>query len=832
MQRDEEAAPPAGSPPVPASEAPLPAGEPGVPAGSAGPALADVLDALAVATIVLDARGRIAVCNSAAAELLQLPAGRWAGRSVLLGQDDSLVDAVRRLLAGEPMARETPVRLGNGDVRALSWKGTPLRDADGAPAGAVAVLEDTRRRQATRRDLALVDALFREAPVGLAVFDTRGRFTRVNRALELLDGVPDDEHRGQRFTQALPTVAADVDEVVDRVLRTGAPAPDVEIVTSGDSGGSGADPGGARTWLGSFFRLEHAGQPVGVGSIIRDVTSQRRAQQERAEAAERLAFIVRAGELLAGSLDPRLTMSNLCDLIVPALADHAFVDLREEDGGLRRTAIRHAEGVDVPPAAVRHVGQVYDYPHGHPLRRAAELGEEHLVPDVDAVPQQVPQGKDAGFVKAVGGRSVLVLPMMVAGQVIGVTTMVLSRSGRRYGPAEAELARDLVNRASVAVANALSYEQQRSAAVALQRSLLPEVLTGTEGLDAAWRYLPGATGTQVGGDWADVIPLPSGRVAIVVGDVMGRGLHAAAVMGQVRTAVRVLAYQDPPPSEVLRALDLAVAGLAEGQIVTCVYAVFDPGRGTLTLASAGHVPPILVPPGGEPEVLRGPVGVPLGVRADLGYEDFEVPMPHGTGLALYTDGLVEAPGQDVDDGIARLAEALRDGWDDLDGLCDAAIKAGAQHAPGRPDDVAVLLVRASFGQDELVVSATLPPDPAAVSPARAMFSAALERWGLGDDPAAIAGELLVSEVVTNAIRYAPRGSCQLLVRRAERSLHIEVRDSDTRLPRLRHASFEDEGGRGLALVQALSRNWGARALPDGKVVWFTLDVPPVEPPAG
>nr|WP_269204493.1 SpoIIE family protein phosphatase [Motilibacter deserti] len=797
----------------------------------------DVLDALAVATIVLDVDGVLVVCNTAAEELLHLPGGRWAGRSVFLGQEDGFVEAVRRLLAGEPMARETPVRLGDGTVRALSWKGTPLRAPDGRPSGAVAVIEDTGRRQAARRDLALVDALFREAPVGLAVFDTSGRFTRINRALEQLDGLPDAEHRGQTIAQALPGVSAagdgapPVDEVVGRVLRTGDPAPDVQIVSRA-RGEEGETGDGDRTWLGSFFRLEHGGQPVGVGSIIREVTAQRRAEQERAEAAERLAFIVRAGELLAGSLDPKLTMSNLCDLIVPALADHAFVDLIEEGGGLRRMAIRHSDAVTVPAEAVRRVGQVYDYPHGHPLRRAAELGEPHLVADVAASPEEVPQGKDAGFVRAVGGRSVLVLPMMVAGQVIGVTTMVFSQSGRRYGPVEAELARDLVNRASVAVANALSYEQQRSAAVALQRSLLPDVLPGVEGLEAAWRYLPGATGTQVGGDWADVVPLPSGRVAIVVGDVMGRGLHAAAVMGQVRTAVRVLAYQDPPPSEVLRALDLAVAGLAEGQIVTCVYAVFDPGRGTLTLASAGHVPPIIVPPGGEPEVLRGPVGVPLGVRADLGYEDFEVPMPTGTGLALYTDGLVEAPGQDVDDGIARLADALHGGWDDLETLCDKAVQAGAQHAPGRPDDVAVLLVRASFGQDELVVSATLPPDPAAVSPARAMFSAALERWGLADDPAAIAGELLVSEVVTNAIRYAPRGSCQLLVRRADRSLHIEVRDSDTRLPRLRHASFEDEGGRGLALVQALSRDWGARALPDGKVVWFTLDAPPVDAAAG
>ncbi|WP_183061994.1 SpoIIE family protein phosphatase [Motilibacter peucedani] len=776
--------------------------------------LSVVLDAVPVATVVLDADAGIVACNGLAEQLLRLPPA-WQGRSILADQDAELVSEVARLLGGEPVARETRVRLGDGSWRSLSWKGTPLTDGEGGPLGAVAVIEDTSRRQAARRDTALLDALFREAPVGLAVYDQAGHYTRVNRALEAMDGLSDSEHRGHRSAELLPGLRSDVDRVVARVFETGEPAPDIEV--------RGTTPAAEaqRTWLHSFFRLEHGGQPVGVGAVVRDVTDQRQAELDRASAAQRLAFIGEAGEKLASTLEPDAVLDLLCRLAVPALADHVMVDVVDDTGRLRRRAARHAGTPRFGHVVPRTVGEPADYPAGHPARRAVEQGQALLVRDAEP--------DSATFPHVPGLRSVLVLPMSVGGQVIGVSTLLFAGSGRTYGDAEAALARDLVSRAAVAMANALSYEQQRSAAVALQRSLLPEGLGDVEGLQVAWRYLPGAKGTKVGGDWADVFPLPSGRTAIVVGDVMGRGLRAAAVMGQVRTAVRVLAYQDPPPSEVLRSLDLAVSGLADGQLVTCVYAVFDPAREVLTVASAGHVPPVMVGPDGKARVLSVdgglPVGVPLGVRADLGYEEVEIAMPHGSGLALYTDGLVEAPGRDVDAGIAGLVDALEThSWDDLEKLCDLAVAAGVPHAPGHPDDVALLLVRAASDAAGHVMTVDLPPDPAAVSPARALFVSALERWGLAGDPVALAGQLLVSEVVTNAIRYA-RGDVGLLVRRAERAVHVEVRDHDTRLPRLRHATLDDEGGRGLALVQALSRDWGARPLPDGKVVWFTLDAP-------
>ncbi|RZS90004.1 PAS domain S-box-containing protein [Motilibacter rhizosphaerae] len=789
----------------------------GVPAALPPELLSSVLDAVPVATLVLDPTGAVLACNALAESLLRLPPD-WAGLSILEGQDPTFVRAVGRLLAGDPVARETRVRLGDGGWRSLSWKASPLVAADGTRVGAVAIVEDTSSRQAARRDAALLDALFREAPVGLTVYDAERRVTRVNRSMEQIDGRPGGEIAGRRMPELLPVLGDTLDAVLGRVLATGEPAPDVEL--TGTAPGTTGE--GERTWVHSLFRLEHGGQVVGAGDVVRDVTDQRAAERERAAAAGRLAFTVAAGEQLAASLETEAVLDVLCRLAVPAVADHVVVDLLEDSGRLRRRASRHT---GVPPAG-RPSGALADYPEGHPVEVAARTGRPWLLVDAVAGLGAVPEGADREFVRTQGVTSVLVLPMLVARRVVGVVSLLFSASGRHYDEAEAALARDLVSRAAVAVSNALSYEQQRSAAVALQLGLLPKVLRSVEGLDVAWRYLPGATGTQVGGDWADVLPLPSGRTAVVVGDVMGRGLRAAAVMGQVRTALRVLAHQDPPPAEVLRALDVAVADLAEGQLVTCAYAVFDPARSSLRIASAGHVPPVLVRPEGVPVVLGAeqglPVGVPLGVRAGLGYEDVEVPLPAGAGLALYTDGLVESPGQDIDAGIAGLVAALGErAWDDLEETCERALAAGVPHVPGHPDDVALLLVRATGTPPGSVVTLRLPPDPAAVAPARAAFAEALRRWGLHDDDAATVGELLVSEVVTNAIRYA-RGEVGLTVRLGERAVHVEVEDADTRIPRLRHATLEDEGGRGLALVQALARSWGARPLPAGKVVWFAL----------
>ena len=341
--------------------------------------------------------------------------------------------------------------------------------------------------------------------------------------------------------------------------------------------------------------------------------------------------------------------------------------------------------------------------------------------------------------------------------------------------------------------------------------------------------MPGTDGTEVGGDWADVVELPGGRVAVVVGDVMGRGLRAAAVMGQLRTAVRTLAMQDPPPSDLLTQLDTIVTGLGGDQIVTCVYAVYDPGRSTLHVANAGHLPPLLLVDGVTTAIEAG-TAVPLGVGG-VEFVEHTVDLPDGAIVALYTDGVVERRGGDLGAAVSVLAEVLTRAGGTLEERCDTLLRAAPAAGPaGFTDDVALLLVRAREEVWSGVAHDYLDAAASSVSRGRRIVEDALDRWGLGEsEDLRTTMALLVSELVTNAIRYATGPRVELLVRRGPGALWVEVGDSDTRAPRLRHAAPEDEGGRGLALVQALSTSWGSRATLEGKVVWFRLDLK--NPPA-
>jgi serine phosphatase RsbU (regulator of sigma subunit)/anti-sigma regulatory factor (Ser/Thr protein kinase) len=450
-------------------------------------------------------------------------------------------------------------------------------------------------------------------------------------------------------------------------------------------------------------------------------------------------------------------------------------------------------------------------------------GRELLVEDVDLASEAIPRGKDTEFFRTVGVTSVIVLPLRQGAQMLGTLVLACSASGRHYDSDDLDLVRQLTGQASAAVANSLSFAAQRSAAVELQRSLLPETLDPVEGLDVAWRYVPGTDGTEVGGDWADVVELPGGRVAVVVGDVMGRGLRAAAVMGQLRTAVRTLAMSDPPPSDLLTQLDSIVAGLGADQIVTCVYGVYDPARGTLTLANAGHLPPLLVLDG-RCHPLEGVSAVPLGVGG-VEFTEREVPMPRGALLALYTDGLVERRDGDLEAAVARLGDVLVESRGTLGERCASVLMQAAPAGPaGFTDDVALLLLQAQADPASRAAHHVLAATPTSVGQARQAAAAALTDWGLDDDELATTVELLVSELVTNAVRYASGVQVDLLLHRGTSSLWIEVGDRDTRSPRMRHASPDDEGGRGLALVTALSEAWGARSTRDGKVVWVRLDL--------
>jgi anti-sigma regulatory factor (Ser/Thr protein kinase) len=355
----------------------------------------------------------------------------------------------------------------------------------------------------------------------------------------------------------------------------------------------------------------------------------------------------------------------------------------------------------------------------------------------------------------------------------------------------------------------------------LQRSLLPERAIDSDHLDVATFYRAGVEGTQVGGDWYDVIELGANRTALVIGDVMGRGVKAAAVMGQLRSAVRAYARLDLPPADILECLDGVVRDLGDDQIVTCTYAVYDPADGSLAYASAGHLPALLTVPGRTVRRLRA-AGPPLGT-GPFTLDEIRVDMPPGSALTLYTDGLVERRDRDIDTGIDALADRVGNRRGDVPtpaGLVTDLLPDGPD------DDVAVLVARvpAELPQSAVVVH-EFPADRAAVSAARELVAATLRDWSV-PEATADSINLLASELVTNAVLYA-RPPFWLRLRRTAGQVMLEVHDGATFLPRRQRPTLTDEHGRGLQLVALLADRWGSRPTATGKVVWcmFAIDGP-------
>ncbi|MEV7617189.1 SpoIIE family protein phosphatase [Streptomyces sp. NPDC089799] len=360
----------------------------------------------------------------------------------------------------------------------------------------------------------------------------------------------------------------------------------------------------------------------------------------------------------------------------------------------------------------------------------------------------------------------------------------------------------------------------------LQRSLLPHTLPDQSALEIAYRYLPAGTEAGVGGDWFDVIPLSGARVALVVGDVVGHGIRAAATMGRLRTAVRTLADVDLPPDELLTHLDDLIihlsadeadrdsAGDAAGGIgTTCLYVVYDPVTRRCTVARAGHPPPAVVSPEGSVYFLDVPAGPPLGLGG-LPFETAEVELAEGSVLALYTDGLLQAREHDIDEALDTMFSALTKPASSLDTVCDRVLAALLTHRP--EDDVALLIARTRALHADRVVVWDLSSDPSEVAQARRNTTDQLTAWGLED--ASFVTELLVSELVTNAIRYgAP--PVQLRLIHENSTLICEVSDASSTAPHMRRARTFDEGGRGLLLVAQLAQRWGTRHAPIGKTIW-------------
>ncbi|MFF9105363.1 SpoIIE family protein phosphatase [Streptomyces rubrogriseus] len=581
-----------------------------------------------------------------------------------------------------------------------------------------------------------------------------------------------------------------------------------------------------RAWLGGLRR-----PPNPLVSGHRAARGALRSMSEALGARRRLAWLNAADLSIGTTLDVRRTAEELADFTVPELADGAAVDLldsvlrfqegdRVSGGGaprLRAMAVSEVEGLNLAPDPVGELS----------VHTADRLGQRCLTTRRPVLVSRMtradfaviaPSHESSDIMRRAGVHSYLAVPLIARGVLLGLADFV--RAGHRapFNRTDVALAMELASKAAVCIDNARLYGRERDHVVTLQRALLPRSSPSTPGLDVTSCYDPAADPAAVGGDWFDVVALPSGRTALMVGDVMGRGLAAAATMGRLRTVARTLMALDIAPERLLARLDLAARDLEEDQVATCLCAVYDPYGSTFRIASAGHPPPLLTGPDGAVSFLDVPAGAPLGTGV-IPYDPVERPVPELSRLTLYTDGLIRSRTADLGTQLERLREAVGGGVPEDGTECRAV----AERVGGdRSDDAIVLAALARpLGPECDVYVRALPPDGKAAGQARTAVREQLERWGLQE--LVDTTELVVSELVGNALRYgnAP-GELRLL--RHER-LSVEVSDSGPDLPQIQHADVSDESGRGLQLINMMCRRWGSCRTPDGKVVWAEQDLP-------
>ncbi|MFJ9636588.1 SpoIIE family protein phosphatase [Streptomyces sp. NPDC101178] len=573
------------------------------------------------------------------------------------------------------------------------------------------------------------------------------------------------------------------------------------------------------------------------------------AQAATRREGDRLRFVGAATRRIARGIDLDEIVLGLCRASVPTFSDAILVYLRDPLPvgderpvspfvlRLRRSdRLRHTEEesgetgpeserlrplLSDPTADLMPAAELCEVRAGGALAEVLR-GVRPVFGDSAAARAALPELLGPGRPVPTGHRAILA-PLRGRRRVIGAAVFVRSTERPAFEASDLLVAAQLATHTALGIDKAVLYGREAYIADELQRTMLPDSLPQPTGVRLASRYLPAAETARVGGDWYDAIPLPGSRVALVVGDVMGHSMTSAAIMGQLRTTAQTLAQLDLPPQEVLHHLDEQAQRLGSDRMATCLYAVYDPVSHRITIANAGHPPPVLLHLGGRAEVLRVPPGAPIGVGG-VDFEAVELDAPAGATLLLYTDGLVESRLRDVWTGIEQLRERLAataqltgpDHSPPLEALCDDVLD---MLGPGdRDDDIALLAARFDGIAPSDVAYWYLEPEDAAPGRARRLARRALARWGLDEMSDEV--ELLVSEVVTNAVRYAERPVTLRLLRTD--ILRCEVGDDSPQLPRQRRARETDEGGRGLFLVNRLARRWGATRLSTGKVVWFEM----------
>ncbi|GGU93561.1 hypothetical protein GCM10010211_70500 [Streptomyces albospinus] len=681
----------------PESAAPVGAG-PSQPGG--------LLDVLGVAAVMLDAKGRITLWSPQAEELFGWTAeealGRYAAPLLVPAEH---VDLVLRLFSevmsgSGSWAGVFPVQHKDGSVRLVEFRNMRLLDERGE-SYALGIATDQAVLRRVERDLALSVRLVAQSPIGLAVLDTDLRFVMVNPALERLNDLPAEQHVGRHVREALSFL--DTDVIVERmgeVLATGRPL--IDQFTLGRTAGH---PDTDQAWTVSYYRLEDPnGRVLGLATSVVDVTEQHRAATEAARARRRLAVIADASATVGTTLDVHQTARELAEVIVPELADLAAVDVLDtvldgrrpaavgRDGAARFRALAVSAAGETPAVrAADPTGELASYGADRLITRAVTEACPVLVSRVGEqdLPRIAVDPEGAELLRSAGLHSYLAVPLIARGEVLG--TLSLYRIGNElpFDDDDAVLAVELAARAAVCIDNARSYQSERRTALTLQRHLMNHRPPQPTDMEIGFRYQPAQAASEVGGDWFDVIPVAGDKTALVVGDVMGSGINAAATMGQLRTTIRALADLDLEPDEVLRHLDHIAGGL-DPAFATCLYAVHDPHREECRIAVAGHLPPVVVRPGRPPELLDLPTGAPLGVGG-VPFEQTTVPLRKGDQVVLYTDGLIETRDQPIDVRLDTLLTLLAEPEQPLEELCDrllSELRHGNDH-----DDVALLVAR-------------------------------------------------------------------------------------------------------------------------------------------
>ncbi|WP_406386712.1 SpoIIE family protein phosphatase [Streptomyces sp. NBC_01618] len=839
-----------------------------------------IYDYIRVASFSIGPDGLIEQWSRRAAGLFGIAADKAVGMDPVEAfmPADLRTDGRRRIgeiLDGKEWTGLVPFRIpGDDPVHGLAEIYVMPSETGTGERAALCIVVDVRALRHIETDLAASQAIFGQSPFGFVLFGMDLTVIRANERFATVFGGRATDHRGRTVDDYLSRPEADrLTATLKRVLETGSSVTDLQLV--------GTAPGDTenRHWSMNLYRVHSgSGRPIGIAGLATDVTRRHIAAREAASARRNLALLNEASARIGNSLDLETTARELLDVAVPGFCDLASVDLykglltgddappgrwdslrQESFGGsaeLRRVALASAVSdgfpatvtVPAPDTAASGMcagrpalGAVHRFPYNSPCAIALRTGHVEDVP-----------GDDRGFVQ-----SMLAVPMVAHDAVVGLVQFARTKGSEPFGERDRALATELAARAAVCIDNARLYRREHERALILQRSLLPPGDPVAAGLDIACRYLPGNTATEVGGDWFDVIELPGHRTALVVGDVMGRGLRAAVAMGELRTAVRTLALLDLEPAEVLSALDEVARGLgtpgggtssssggsgggaqwpsraahksreadlSEVYLATCVYAVYDPVTRRCTFANAGHLPPAVVEPGEPAMLLDVPPGMPLGVGGEP-FEEVEVELKEGALLALYTDGLVESRDHPLDEGLDALRGALVEPGRPLEDVCDHVLTTlDTRHGE---DDIALLMARIRGLPVDAVGDWRLPREPRSVGRARELARGQLLAWGLDD--LVDTTELLVSELVTNALRYG-EGEIRLRLLR-DRTLVCEVWDAGLVQPRRRRARDTDEGGRGLQLVGLLSVGWGSRRTPRGKTVWFELALPDGEPAA-